>query len=120
MESNAVPLTGLRPSVTKVLVVRGASYDPRNRKNNEVLATVTDMEAIADLFEALRAMLSDTALMTPGDPTIVLLEDRRVLAAITCKSFRYVCCPGQWDLDAHVTDPRRLRAWLTRHVGDAL
>lgn len=59
----------------------------------------------------LMASPSDAALMTPGDPTIVILDDRKVLLTIQCLQPDFIRLTALPDGDARLHDPEVLRRW---------
>lgn len=96
---------------TRVVVVRGETYDERRRKANDLLADVREVARIRELISALDAERTEVALMMRGDRTIAFLDDRRLLAAVECLE-GIVRCPELWAHDAELKDPAKLRAWL--------
>lgn len=105
----------------RVVVVQGAGYDSKNRKNNEVLADVRDQASVAELVAALQTNDNgeDLYLMTPGTPTIALCNGRQVIAAIVCilpppgtlgRSF--LRCEQLWDGDLPSASGELLVSWL--------
>jgi hypothetical protein len=91
--------------------VRGPIFDAKNRTANDVIVTVRAHNAIDRLLVALSAEPSDASIMSPGDPTIALLSERRMLASIHVVG-GYIRCPELWEGDARLTDPARLAQWL--------
>jgi hypothetical protein len=51
--------------------------------------------------------------MTPGDPSLVFLHDRSVLAVVVSVGPDYIGCPELWDCDARLLDPDAVASWLT-------
>lgn len=100
---------------TRVLVVEGADYDPRHRKSNTVLADERDEDSIRLLVGALDSLESDQmSWMTPGRPTLVFLEDREVLVAVTFIRPDYIRC-HLYDADRRLRHPEQLIRWLDDH-----
>ncbi len=101
----------------RVLVVDGPTYDRKHRKRNAVLAAVRDPKKNRSLLEALQFVPGGEhpALMTPGSPTIVALNGRTPLAALTCIRSRYIRCHEHWQGDAPLAQPGDLETWLTHN-----
>ena len=101
-------------AASRVLVVRGSTFDPTHRASQQILADVRDPSMIADLETALMASPTDAALMTPGDPTIVILEDRKALLAIQCVRPDFIRLTALTEGDARLHDPSALARWLAQ------
>ena len=74
---------------------------------------------LAALGPALAATPGDAALMTPGDPTIVILDGRDVLYVVQLIGETHVRCTTLWDTDARLNQPTAVAAWLRRATGRA-
>ena len=103
-------------AATRVLVVRGSTFDPGHRASQEVLADVDDPSLLTELQSALIASPTDAALMTPGDPTIVILHDRTVLLMISCVQPDFIRLSAFSEGDARLSDPAMLQRWLARSM----
>ncbi|MEQ1699383.1 MAG: hypothetical protein ABMA25_04695 [Ilumatobacteraceae bacterium] len=101
-------------SPSRVLVVAGSEYSHSRRRANTVLADVTDPGVIAALASALVASPSGEALMTPGDPTIVILDGRELLNVVHVIGEGHIRCAALWDSDAMLEQPTALSEWLRR------
>jgi hypothetical protein len=120
VSESAEALLKLAGQATRVLVVDGASYDPRHRKSNVVLADERDQDSIRLLLRALDTVETDRLWMTPGRPTLAFLTDRRLLVAVTCIGPDYIRCPDLFKADRRVRYPDQLSAWLDqRGIGTA-
>jgi hypothetical protein len=103
--------------MTRVTVVRGAVFDPRRRRNNEVLARLDDDAFLADLRVALRVgdTSEEAAWAMTGDPTFALHAADAYLGCVSLLGvgwLRSELLP--WD--APLREPDHLATWLERHV----
>ena len=95
--------------------MKGA-YDPRNRRNNDILARVDDSDGIQVLADALRMAPDDSPseLMMPGGPTFVFLQQRDVVVESVFVDGLLRC--AQWEGDRPLAKPERATSWLDQHV----
>lgn len=108
---------GLMASATRVIVVHGANYDVRRRKNNDVLAVVDAPKRLTALAAAL--VVGDerdrTSLMSPGHPTLAIFAGDQLLSTYSLLGVTWLRSPA-WVYDRPVTHPPRLLAWLAESV----
>ena len=104
---------------SRVLVVAGSEYNGSDRSANVVLADVSDERMIASLGVALAAQPTDAALMTPGDPTIVILNGSEVLHIVHVVGATFVRCATIWSGDAQLVQPDALGDWMRLAVDHA-
>ncbi len=97
----------------RVLVVDGAGYNPKHRRENVVLADVRDPDQLDRLRESVAVDENAEGFywMTPGSPTIVLLRGREVVAAFVCL-LPYLRCAQLWDGDLPLRRPDDLSDWF--------
>lgn len=97
------------------LVVNGGfeDFDPKNRESNRVLAQTSDQVAIDQFLDGL-AFGEGPRMdwMTPGSPTLVLLEGRTVLASIRCLFPGYIRCAELWEGDVPLISERAIQSLL--------
>ena len=99
-------------SASRVLIVRGSTYDPKHRASQQIVADVREPTMLIDLAAALTASPTDFALMTPGDPTLVILDDRNVLLTIQCVQPGFIRLAAITEGDCRLDDPSALGRWL--------
>lgn len=103
-------------AAASVQVVDGSEFDPRRRKNNQVLATSSDASDVSALVAALRVreLHEQAALMTPGHPTLAFFDGNgRYLTHVISlgEHLRW----HEFPFDAPLADPLALRTWLAAH-----
>lgn len=87
----------------RVLVVDGAGYDSKHRRENAVLADVRDPGQLDRLREVVAVDENAEGFywMTPGSPTVVLLRGREVVAAFV-SLLPYLRCAQLWAVICHL------------------
>ncbi len=103
----------------QVVVLSGAGFDARNRRNNERLAEERSPHAIAELVRLLTDFRPGEAADWMEWPTfsIAFLERRRLIAEFGLLSgLRWVRTPTASDRE--IRDPDGLHAWLSDHGVD--
>ncbi|GAA4621808.1 hypothetical protein [Cellulomonas oligotrophica] len=108
-------------SMTRLLVVRGPSYDPgvkrRRRDPDDLLARIDDPGALTELRACLvPADEQDGASWTTtADPTLVLHAGDDIVGTVSVVTPAYVRGPW-WDTDVILRHPDRFERWLDAHV----
>jgi hypothetical protein len=101
-----------------VRVVAGGQFDERNRKQYPTLVHEQDEVAVRELAAALQVRTSDFAeryaLMTPGDLTLAFFGKGQELLTTVTVLFPDFLRWREWPGDAGLTQPAKLRDWLTQ------
>jgi hypothetical protein len=99
---------------TRLVVAGGYSaFDPVKRSRNEVLAETESASTIEAIVEALGFQDEGRMdWMTPGQPTLVFIRDREVLASVRCLLPGYVRCEEVWEGDVELLDDGQLQELL--------